>query len=609
MKTLKTLSFLLLALIWASTNVSYGQLQTTTTQVQQIQTTPLPQAECNCKGPGWVKDKPIVIQASTSVTAAANIPAATLFCGGNATLGNVGIYLISLPDYVCNLATCATTYIWQIVGPVNGSGNGKPFSFNFSLPGTYAVTVVPICGREKCEPCKFTITIRQNCNCNGQGWIKDKPVLIQLPSGQQAGTVPCGGTIGLGSTGMYTIYVPDFICNPSANCPATYTWQVMGPVNGYGSGKPFAFNFSVAGTYTVVVTPSCGGERCEPCKFIINIKSGCNCDGQGWIKDKPVVIQLPTGQPAGTVPCGGNIGLGTTGSYIITAPDFLCNPPENCPATYVWQVSGPVNGYGTGKPFSFNFSASGTYTVVITPVCGGTRCEPCKFIINIKPGCNCDGQGWITDKPVVIQSTAGTAGTSIPCGGTGQLNSTGTYTIISPDFLCNPPANCPATYQWQISGPVNGYGTGKPFTFNFSVPGSYAVVITPICGGVKCAICKFQIIVKPSCDCNGQGWTGPIWIAYGSGQPFLKVQCGESTRLASPGTYTITSPDFMCNPPAACPTTYVWQISGPANGSGTGKTFSFNFTPQGTYTLIITPVCGGIKCTPCKVTILVEFVK
>jgi hypothetical protein len=332
---------------------------------------------CDCKGEGWIKDKPVLI------TSGGGQPIGNVMCGGNIILSSPGSYQIIAPPYICNPANCPTTYQWTVQGPggLTGTGTGNSFNFNFSSPGTYGVTITPHCGNYNCPPCEFKVVVKGTiCEC--KGWMSGKPVVIQSLANQSVSNVLCGGSIGLGTTGSYQITVPDFFCNPATVCPTTYKWEVFGPVTGNGTGKPFTFNFSAAGTYTVVVTPYCGSQPCEPCKFTVVIKDGPGCNCGKW-KDITVVILSNVTQASVNVKCGGTISPGNAGAYQVTASDFICLPTA-CLPTYKWEVFGPVSGNGTGKPFTFNFSAIGIYTIIITPYCGNVKCDPCKFEVIIK---------------------------------------------------------------------------------------------------------------------------------------------------------------------------------------------------------------------------------
>jgi len=82
--------------------------------------------------------------------------------------------------------------------------------------------------------------------------------------------IECGNTIELKPTLNYTFTAPNYVCNPE-NCDVEYKWEIIDDTNVIlsGNGKTFNYSFSTYGTYKVVFTPICGGQRCEPC--IINV--------------------------------------------------------------------------------------------------------------------------------------------------------------------------------------------------------------------------------------------------------------------------------------------------------------------------------------------------
>ena len=84
------------------------------------------------------------------------------------------------------------------------------------------------------------------------------------------------------------------------------------------------------------------------------------------------------------------------------------------------------------------------------------------------------------------------------------------------------------------------------------------------------------------------------------------VQCGRSIKLKK-GNYSITSPDFVCQP-ESCMASYQWEVHGP-NGviaNGIGKTFQHQFVTTGTYKVVFLPICGGNKCEPCTIEIVIS---
>ena len=541
---------------------------------------------CDCKG--WIREKPVIIH-NPDGTAAGNV-----YCGDTVRFSNTGTYQFTSPGYFCNPDNCPVTYKWKVAGPVSGNGSGNPFSFNFSLPGTYTVVIVPLCGNRECEPCIFTVIIPSDCKCTG--WIRDIPGTFKNPNGLEEKTFFCNDTVRFDLPGTHMIYPPGFTCTP-ANCVPYFTWEVFGPVSGSGSGTPLTFNFSSPGNYTVVITPWCGNQKCEPCKFTVVIRSDCLC--LGWIKDKPGTLVDAAGNITAYIFCGSEITLPNTGYFQLTAPGYACSG-SNCDATYLWEFSGTASVTTIGNPLDFNFTAPGTYYVTLTAWCGNQKCEPCRFIIKIPSLCDC--KGWVPEKPGSIQ-IPGAVPLPVYCDSTINLQNTGTYVITAPGYLCSTD-NCPLTYAWKVFGPVSGTGTGNPFSFNFSLPGTYTVVFTPYCGSMECPPCKFRIVIRESCRCEGWIREKPVIIHNPDGTAAGNVYCGDTVRFSNTGTYQFTSPGYFCNPDN-CPVTYKWKVAGPVSGNGSGNPFSFNFSLPGTYTVVIVPLCGNRECEPCIFTVII----
>ena len=106
--------------------------------------------------------------------------------------------------------------------------------------------------------------------------------------------------------------------------------------------------------------------------------------------------------------------------------------------------------------------------------------------------------------------------------------------------------------------------------------------------------------VPPPCKCRG--WKGDS-VRIISPTMSKLVKCGESVTIKK-GPFTLTSATYLCFPTGCLPI-YKWSISGPVSGIHTGKTYPFNFSSVGTYTVTITPWCGNHKCPPCIIKVIV----
>lgn len=86
-----------------------------------------------------------------------------------------------------------------------------------------------------------------------------------------------------------------------------------------------------------------------------------------------------------------------------------------------------------------------------------------------------------------------------------------------------------------------------------------------------------------------------------------QIKCGDEIKLKKGAYYSFTAPTYLCNT-ENCDVIYEWKVED-SNGiiqSGFGKTFNYNFSAANTYTVTFTPICGGKRCAPCKITVIIE---
>lgn len=444
-------------------------------------------------------------------------------CGGNITLPP-GEYTVSAPAFVCSPATCNATYQWTInrkgwefSGHPNVTGTGNTLVYNFNEPGQYLVTFTPMCGSCKCEPCKIIIIIgpAQQCDCKGQGWIKDKPGAIIF----QNNNIPifCGESRSLDNPGTYQINAPLYLCNP-ANVNPTFLYNIFFNGNNVSSGPggSFSYNFSQQGIYTIVITPNCCGNVCPPCTLKIEIKNPppiCDC---GKWKLKKIQITSKPNQISKLVSCQTSVKLENTGFYNLIASDFVCIP-DTCSDLYKWSVTGPVSGSGDGQSFGFNFSLPGQYMVTFTPYCGSynVKCEPCTITLVIGSS-KCKCKGWITHKVSINWKTPDLKSDMMDCPQ--EPPEPFTIDMVCKNtkvegnfctFVCEP-KGCGVFYNWQVfyqDGQLVAEGIKSPSTHYEFIPpqkGIYTLWIQPICeGDVICDnICAVEVNIKQIKECR-----------------------------------------------------------------------------------------------------------
>jgi hypothetical protein len=441
--------------------------------------------------------------------------------GTNGNIGNMTTTVTNLNSLVLDANSNNSHVLTWLPGTPAIINNQINFSVNApailnitccELSGSFCIKVrvkdinCNVCEKILCYPSSSS-----SCDCGN--WNSNYMYLginPQTPLSSRPFPVACGGSITYDGPRSLHIGIGDYSCIP-LSCQDTYRWSVTGPVTGNGTGKPFDFNFSQAGTYTVTITPYCENLPCEPCKITVIIRSVtiCDCKGQGWIKDKPAIISS-NGQVIGNVFCESSLSIDQ-----ITAPPYLCNP-ANINPTYTWNIyfNGTLANSGSGNNFINNFSQQGYYTIEFIPNCCGNTCPPCKFEIGIKnPLPSCDCGKWKDNKITVNwRDRRGNQTTTVDCDNTNpyllsDLCSNVPITGNFSDYVCIP-ANCQVKYYWIIldenSNVVasDNETTSTSFSFSIASSGNYQFVITPKCNDTRCEPCRIRFSVKNVINCK-----------------------------------------------------------------------------------------------------------
>jgi len=193
--------------------------------------------------------------------------------------------------YNCKPPDCNSSYTWTVKGPTGipiatGISATTPCDVVFNpTPGLhdYTVSVRPICGNNKCEPCEIRIQIKEIvdcCECAGCN-----PVIIKwmAPTGVSNATIACGKDLNVGDVCLCQKINLIFYCKCNSDyCHLTYTWQITGP-NGYqlsgSSQAPCNIPFipTEPGVYSITVTPKCGNTVCPPCQVNVTVKGIVLC--------------------------------------------------------------------------------------------------------------------------------------------------------------------------------------------------------------------------------------------------------------------------------------------------------------------------------------------
>jgi hypothetical protein len=209
---------------------------------------------------------------STGVVSLSNAASVvtTFPCGGGGAI-DAGIYTITTPTFICNPSSCPPTYTWTVTGTALGSGGpstSNSFNFNFSAQGIYNVTVTPLCGTKKCNPCTLKITVKE-CTCK-----KDGKLTVMRPAVAKTSKITdpniCNDTVSV-ANGSNTV-VANYTC---VTCATIYKWEFLtspvgSPIITNTSGT-FSYNYLIPGDYKVRVIAMCGGRACDTCIFVFRV--------------------------------------------------------------------------------------------------------------------------------------------------------------------------------------------------------------------------------------------------------------------------------------------------------------------------------------------------
>jgi len=496
--------------------------------------------------------------------------------------------------YICiGDSSCTSDLAWNVSGPITLSGTGLP-SFATGGAGTYLLTILSYCGDNLCDSCVITFIVEEDCNC---GDWETFNITDESGGGIDNYDVICGGTYtGIEPFGFISFNSGGYTCiGDPAVCGSAITWNVTGPITASGTGLP-AFATAAAGIYTLTMFGYCGGVLCDTCIITFIVEEECNCGN--W--ESFIIVQESGGffseYYAG---CGGVYsGLEPSTSISFTGGGYTCIGDTSCSSLLSWNLTGPVTSSGTGLPV-FNTTIAGSYTLTIYGYCGAVICDSCVIVFVVEEDveeCLCgtwENFGAVVNVPGDLDySMLVECFTAYPDIPTGSVIS-----FVSGGYLCiGDAATCSSELSWTVTGPIASSGTGYP-SFTLTTPGNYTLTIYGSCNGVDCDTCEiiFTVPAEPICEC-GYWQTFDISNATNT---IHNQECGSfyNWKAGMPVTLNGT---YICN--GECATNYSWIVK--RNGiyftSGTGMPISFTPVSGGNYEVLIIPVCGGIKCSPCK---------
>ena len=142
-----------------------------------------------------------------------------------------------------------------------------PWNYRFTTPGNYSLEITPLCGDNKCKPCRFFFTVGNcdtACDCNPEGWSKFE--LVQVTGAKT--THACGDKVAV-KKGVPVTVNAKYTCK--GKCDAKFVATLFNNgnnavVQNYPAFSfPYTYTFPAAGVYRLEITPVCGNKKCKPC--------------------------------------------------------------------------------------------------------------------------------------------------------------------------------------------------------------------------------------------------------------------------------------------------------------------------------------------------------
>lgn len=228
-------------------------------EIQSDKFPPCTDTGCKCNPAGW-----------GAMVATINGTSKTVKCGYQFALNCADSFSLK-SVYKC-LGNCEAKYVAVLRNATTGiviqnfPAFSFPWNYKFNAPGNYTLEITPICGDNKCTPCRFSFTVKNcdtACDCNPNGWSK-----FEFADATGVKTFACGAKVAV-KKGNPVKLNGKYTCK--GNCPAKYSAVLRNNATGAvvqafpAFSFPFAYNFPVAGVFRLEITPVCGNKKCPPC--------------------------------------------------------------------------------------------------------------------------------------------------------------------------------------------------------------------------------------------------------------------------------------------------------------------------------------------------------
>jgi PKD repeat protein len=392
-------------------------------------------------------------------------------------------------------STSTLNFSWSAPGSISSNGTGTAnASFTYGASGDYDITLTVENVGGDLDSLAQTVTVT----------VPQPPTILSLSAGPDN-----NGVVSVSAT--------------ASNNPTSWRWVAPGASvpAGTSSSPPFTFTYAVDGlkTVTVFASNAVGESLSRDVSFLVNIStppvvsgvlvvsngtgsvalsaSATNPPILSWSWSLPGSVQgssvsaIPTftftsnGTYGGTVTARNPDGTSAAVAFSVTIADIprisavnqteapagtvaLSATATNSPTSWLWVVTGSIEGTSNFANPTFTFATDGNYSGTVTAVKGGVPSNTFNFTVNVTgfpPPVA--GFTWVlTATPNVVQftstSTAGAVHSYAFAGGT-QVG--GTPGNPSVDYTIPGPGSYLVTLTVS-----NANGTSVPFSTTIVIP-------------------------------------------------------------------------------------------------------------------------------------------
>ena len=402
------------------------------------------------------------------------------------------------------------TSYYAIVVPINSYGPGPQFTFNFILPsgGSAIISSATTAGGN--------ITITASTNAVSYNYYISTTTsianAIYSSSTSTTGSAVAFSTALIGSTSYYAIVVA---------------------VNAYGSGTQFTYNFILplgGSVVTSTLTPT-GGN--------IIIAASANATSYNYYISTDTSISNAVYSST----------TSTTGSAVAFSVALAGS-------TNYYVIVVPINAYGSGTQFTYNFilPAGGSAVISAATTAGGS--------ITIAASTNATSYSYYISTTTSIANAIFTSSTS----------TTGSAVSFSQALIVG-------TSYYAIVVPINSYGVGAQFTFNFILPSGGSVVTSTL------TLAGGNIIISASTNATSYNY-------------YISTTTSIANAILTSTTSTTGSAVPFSVALSGSTNYYVIIVAINAYGSGTQFTYNFILPAGGSSAITgLTPTGGNITIT------------